>query len=216
MKVVINGIEYNPKPLHGESITSYYHKGTMLSNVRFPRLYTHGVVIDGYMVAFISPAVISWITAIVIVPVIVVTLLIVLLGKVAKDTGIVSEIFSEETTVDTGVVTVESNDSPTVMSYNSYMIYEDGTVDVLFQNGDYEATIEVIGSDVSSELVTVESNAQCRVLPVTLNTEADLFNATLVVKQVDSDTLEYPVTIERFHYQNYGDVTFKDEEVLYE
>lgn len=216
MKVTINGIEYNPKPLHGESITSYYHRGTMVSDVKFPKLYTHGVKIDGYMVAFINPSLMLLLVGIILIPIIIITLLVLFVGKVAKDTGIVEEMFSEETTVDTGVVVVEDENSSVSMSYNAYMTYEDGEVDVLYRNGDYEATIQIVGTSVSSGAITVEPNGQCRLMSVMLDTDDDLVNAKLLITQADSDTLEYPVTIERFHYQDYGDVTFKDEEVLHE
>ncbi len=93
-----------------------------------------------------------------------------------------------------GTVLRQSMDD-TIIVYNGLMTYSNGSVDLLFQNGDYQTTVTLSGDGIETTQATLEPGTSMATMPVQINTEKDVIEAVLKF-ETETSLASYPVLIE--------------------
>lgn len=90
---------------------------------------------------------------------------------------------------------IKTGDDNNVVSYNGFMALRDGAISVNFQNGDYQATIQVIGEGIDSDPITIEPGGFVESVPATYDTDDGVVNAKIVIT-TDTSDIEQEVVVE--------------------
>lgn len=124
----------------------------------------------------------------IIVPVIVLVLLLV-------SAIIYFKFFQEKDVKLSNGIVVKQGTDHNVVSYNGFMAISDNTLSVDFKNGNEDCTIQVIGTGIQCDAVSVKAGEYVASIPATFTSNDGLVQGKIVIKTNTSET-DQAVTIE--------------------
>lgn len=88
--------------------------------------------------------------------------------------------------VSTSGAEIKTGVDKNVVSYNGFSAIRDNSLLIDFQNGDYEATIQISGEGVDTEVITVAPGEYVPSVPVTFTTKDGLVDASITISTATS------------------------------
>lgn len=181
----IYGTPYELRDGDSEPIDSYAYKGELLDDMPTKGKYLGVITMDdGTVVECYGKS-----SKVIII---IITLLLVIAAAVAA-----FFIFSKKDEIAIGGTFLSPSVNKNIVTFNGIMSAnsESGMCQIDFVNGDYEATIQLVGDDISSDKITVAPNEVVREIPVTINTKSNVAEVLLRVES-EGDTGEFESLVE--------------------
>lgn len=200
MTVEINGKTYECRVHRNEPIDAYLYKGILYDTKPKACSVRQFVITDDDMYVGVCTSSIGKVALAVIAVIIIACITVFAISEFVKtmqgfrEPLPKSDVEVIDASTEDAVVSIVK-DTDYILTYNRYSVYEDGYIDIMYQNIDVPVTLWVKGDGIRSDKVSVKANEYLPSIAITVDEDVELPARVELLVEIDGDDYVVPIVI---------------------